>query len=69
MKAIATYTSEQMNSTEKLAQIITAVPDSKKAIVVVAINAYLDGFIAGNSLETEIKLNSGQLCKPPKQLA
>lgn len=69
MKVIEAYTSEQINSTENLAQIITTISDSKRVIVAVAINAYLDGFMAGNNLEAEIKLNSEQFYKSSKQLA
>ncbi|MEY8518257.1 hypothetical protein AALC25_15415 [Lachnospiraceae bacterium 29-84] len=52
MEAVKAYTEEQLHSAEKLAQVIAGIPDDKKMIAIVAMNAYADGFAtAFGSLE------------------
>ena len=54
MDVVKTYSKEQMSNAEKLAQTIAVIPDNKKIITIAIMNAYIDGFIAGNELKSEM---------------
>ena len=47
----ATYTKEQIESAERIAQIIASLPEKKRVFAVTVMNAYLDGLIAGQNLK------------------
>lgn len=47
-------TEKQIESAEKLARLIDSIPEDKKAVVIAVMNAYTDGFIAGNTMELDV---------------
>ena len=57
-------TEKQIESAEKLARLIDSIPEDKKAVVIAVMNAYTDGFIAGNTMELDVSqiMISHQLC-------